>query len=95
MKLEEEFPDFGDADDATDQLTPDVESVQLQQQRDGTRDRVAQRLRRQLQAQLQARGLQPAPAADPASTGPAYFVVTDPDGNPVLFDQHVGKPAVK
>jgi catechol 2,3-dioxygenase-like lactoylglutathione lyase family enzyme len=50
---------------------------------------------RELQAQLQARGLQPAPAADPASTGPAYFVVTDPDGNPVLFDQHVGKPAVK
>jgi catechol 2,3-dioxygenase-like lactoylglutathione lyase family enzyme len=50
---------------------------------------------RELQAQLQARGLQPVPAADPASTGPAYFVVTDPDGNPVLFDQHVGKPAAK
>ena len=50
---------------------------------------------RELQAQLQARGLQPAPAADPASTGPAYFVVTGPDGNPVLFDQHVGKPTAK
>jgi len=50
---------------------------------------------RELQAQLQARGLQPVPAADPSSTGPAYFMVIDPDGNPVLFDQHVGKPAAK
>ena len=50
---------------------------------------------RELQAQLQARGLQPVPAADPASTGPAYFILVDPDGNPVLFDQHVGKPAAK
>ena len=50
---------------------------------------------RDLQAQLQARGLQPAPAADPASTGPAFFMLVDPDGNPVLFDQHVGKPAAK
>jgi lactoylglutathione lyase len=50
---------------------------------------------RELQAQLQARGLQPVPAADPASTGPAYFMLVDPDGNPVLFDQHVGKPAAK
>jgi lactoylglutathione lyase len=50
---------------------------------------------RELQAQLQARGLKPTLAADPASTGPAFFVLTDPDGNPVLFDQHVGKPAAK
>jgi hypothetical protein len=26
--------------------------------------------------------------ADEASTGPASFIVVDPDGNPVLFDQH-------
>lgn len=50
---------------------------------------------RELQAQLQARGLKPTLAADPASTGPAFFVLTDPDGNPVLFDQHVAKPAAK
>lgn len=50
---------------------------------------------RELQAKLQARGLKPTLAADPASTGPAFFVLTDPDGNPVLFDQHVGKPAAK
>ncbi|MBM3974179.1 MAG: VOC family protein [Planctomycetes bacterium] len=50
---------------------------------------------RELQAQAQARGLTPTLAADPASTGPAFFVLTDPDGNPVLFDQHVGKPAAK
>lgn len=27
--------------------------------------------------------------ADPNSTGPASFMVIDPDGNPVLVDQHV------
>jgi hypothetical protein len=27
--------------------------------------------------------------ADESTTGPASFVVVDPDGNPVLFDQHV------
>jgi len=27
--------------------------------------------------------------ADEGTTGPASFVVTDPDGNPILFDQHV------
>jgi lactoylglutathione lyase len=27
--------------------------------------------------------------ADETTTGPASFVVTDPDGNPILIDQHV------
>lgn len=27
--------------------------------------------------------------ADEATKGPASFIVVDPDGNPVLFDQHV------
>jgi len=27
--------------------------------------------------------------ADESGTGPASFVVVDPDGNPVLVDQHV------
>lgn len=46
---------------------------------------------RDLQKALKARGLNPEPAADESSTGPAYFMVIDPDGNPILFDQHVDK----
>jgi hypothetical protein len=30
-----------------------------------------------------------ATAADSSGTGPASFVVIDPDGNPILVDQHV------
>ena len=26
---------------------------------------------------------------DETTTGPAYFMLMDPDGNPILFDQHV------
>jgi catechol 2,3-dioxygenase-like lactoylglutathione lyase family enzyme len=44
---------------------------------------------RDLQRGLRAQGIEPATAADESSTGPASFVVIDPDGNPVLFDQHV------
>lgn len=44
---------------------------------------------RQLQRQLKARGVTFATEADETSTGPASFVVVDPDGNPVLVDQHV------
>lgn len=47
---------------------------------------------RELQARFEAAGLKPDPRADPASDGVAHFVLTDPDGNPVLFDQHVPKP---
>lgn len=47
---------------------------------------------RDLQKALKARGLTPTPAADETTTGPAYFVLTDPDGNPLLFDQHVPRP---
>ncbi len=49
---------------------------------------------RELQSILLSRGLTSTPSADPASTGPAYIVLTDPDGNPILIDQHVDKPAV-
>ncbi len=48
---------------------------------------------RDLQRALKAKGLTPSPEADEASTGPAFFALVDPDGNPVLFDQHVPKPA--
>ena len=47
---------------------------------------------RELQRRLEASGLKPSPRADEASTGPAYLALVDPDGNPVLIDQHVPKP---
>jgi hypothetical protein len=48
---------------------------------------------RELQRTLQARGLTLASAADESSTGPASLMLIDPDGNPILIDQHVPKPA--
>jgi len=47
---------------------------------------------RVIQQRLQEQGLTLLSSADPASTGPASLMLLDPDGNPVLFDQHVGKP---
>ncbi len=44
---------------------------------------------RELQAQLKAQGLELLDEADAASTGPASFMVVDPDGNPILIDQHI------
>ena len=44
---------------------------------------------RELQRQLKAKGVTFQTEADEKSTGPAYFMTTDPDGNPILFDQHV------
>ena len=48
---------------------------------------------RDIQKAVKARGLTPAPAADESTSGPAYFMVNDPDGNPILIDQHVPSPA--
>ncbi len=48
---------------------------------------------RDLQKALKASGLTPNPAADESTTGPAYLMLTDPDGNPILIDQHVASPA--
>jgi catechol 2,3-dioxygenase-like lactoylglutathione lyase family enzyme len=47
---------------------------------------------RDLQRRLKSRGITPAAAADEGSTGPASCMVIDPDGNPVLVDQHVPSP---
>ena len=47
---------------------------------------------RELQRTLKERGLTVAPEADETTAGPAYFMVTDPDGNTLLFDQHVPGP---
>jgi hypothetical protein len=44
---------------------------------------------RDLQRRLRVQGIEPVTAADESTTGPANFVVVDPDGNPILFDQHV------
>lgn len=44
---------------------------------------------RQLQRRLKAEGIQFATEADESTAGPASFVVVDPDGNPILVDQHV------
>ncbi|MBX2820947.1 MAG: VOC family protein [Rhodothermaceae bacterium] len=45
---------------------------------------------RELQKELKAKGITFANEADDATTGPASFVIIDPDGNPILVDQHVG-----
>lgn len=47
---------------------------------------------RELQAALKARGIGFATEADASTRGPASFVITDPDGNALLFDQHVDSP---
>jgi len=44
---------------------------------------------RELQAELEARGVDIETRTEGKPTGPASFVVIDPDGNPILFDQHV------
>jgi lactoylglutathione lyase len=44
---------------------------------------------RDLQRELKAQGLNIESEADESTTGPASFMVIDPDGNPILFDQHV------
>jgi catechol 2,3-dioxygenase-like lactoylglutathione lyase family enzyme len=44
---------------------------------------------RELQRQLKAKGVQLVNEADERTTGPAAFIAVDPDGNPILVDQHV------
>lgn len=44
---------------------------------------------RDLQRQLKAQGVELQQEADENTTGPASFITTDPDGNPVFVDQHV------
>ena len=43
---------------------------------------------REIQRQLKSKGIAIEPEADESSSGPASFSVVDPDGNPILFDQH-------
>jgi catechol 2,3-dioxygenase-like lactoylglutathione lyase family enzyme len=44
---------------------------------------------RDLQRQLKAAGVTLVQEADESSAGPASFIAVDPDGNPILVDQHV------
>ena len=44
---------------------------------------------RELQRQLKANGVTLLTEADESTTGPASFTALDPDGNPILVDQHV------
>ena len=44
---------------------------------------------RELQRRLKEAGVTLAVEADESGTGPASFVILDPDGNPILVDQHV------
>jgi lactoylglutathione lyase len=44
---------------------------------------------RELQRQLKAQGVKMETEANESTTGPASLIVVDPDGNPILLDQHV------
>src|SRR5688500_9096275 len=44
---------------------------------------------RELQRQLKAQGVEFESEADEITTAPAHFIAVDPDGNPILVDQHV------
>lgn len=43
---------------------------------------------RSIQKQLKAQGITLMSEADESTTGPAHVVLMDPDGNPILIDQH-------
>ena len=43
---------------------------------------------REIQKQLKNSGIEFLTEADEASQGPASFLIADPDGNPILIDQH-------
>jgi catechol 2,3-dioxygenase-like lactoylglutathione lyase family enzyme len=49
---------------------------------------------RVIQRTLKSRGLALATEADEATSGPASLMVLDPDGNPILIDQHVPSPGM-
>ena len=44
---------------------------------------------RDLQQRLEQQGVEFESKADATTSGPASFIVLDPDGNPILVDQHV------
>ncbi|MET1089404.1 MAG: VOC family protein [Arthrobacter sp.] len=44
---------------------------------------------REIQRELKGQGVRFLAEAEEGNTGPASFIVEDPDGNPVIVDQHV------
>jgi lactoylglutathione lyase len=44
---------------------------------------------RDLQRQIKAKGIELQTEADEKTSGPAFFILEDPDGNPIYVDQHV------
>ena len=44
---------------------------------------------RDLQRRLKEKGIQLITEADETTSGPASFMAIDPDGNPILVDQHI------
>lgn len=44
---------------------------------------------RAIQQEFKARGVEIVNEADTSTEGPASFMIFDPDGNPILIDQHV------
>lgn len=44
---------------------------------------------REVQRHLRAQGVELVTEADENTTGPASLIVVDPDGNPILVDQHI------
>ncbi len=44
---------------------------------------------RELQRRLTSRGVSLASEADENGAGPGSFMILDPDGNPILVDQHI------
>ena len=48
---------------------------------------------RDIQSKLEAQGIELEVRADDESSGPASLIVVDPDGNRVMLDQHVPRPA--
>jgi len=47
---------------------------------------------REIQRELKQRGITLVAEADDHTSGPASLMLVDPDGNPILIDQHVDKP---
>ena len=44
---------------------------------------------RELQREMKSQGIPIGEEADETTTGPASFMIVDPDGNTILIDQHV------
>jgi catechol 2,3-dioxygenase-like lactoylglutathione lyase family enzyme len=47
---------------------------------------------RDIQRAMKKQGLSPSLEVDETTTGPGSIMITDPDGNPILIDQHVPSP---